>query len=34
MVSVPGNDELKPIAAEAGERITKALESLRGVAAG
>jgi uncharacterized protein (DUF302 family) len=30
MVSVPGNDELKPIAAEAGERITKALEALRG----
>jgi uncharacterized protein (DUF302 family) len=34
MVSVPGNDELKPIAAEAGERITKALESLREVSAG
>ncbi len=34
MVSVPGNDELKPIAAEAGERIRKALESLRGLSAG
>jgi uncharacterized protein (DUF302 family) len=34
MVSVPGNDELKPIAAEASERIAKALESLREVSAG
>ncbi|HYN36909.1 MAG TPA: DUF302 domain-containing protein [Actinomycetota bacterium] len=31
MVSVPGNDELKPIAEEAGARIDKALASLTNV---